>query len=660
MTRHRRNLLLGSLLALAGLAALLLAAPLLLDTERYRSLLAARASHLLSREVRAQSLRVRLLPRPGAIVRGLVVADRAPWSGSFIEAERLDVNLRLLPLLRGELQIRDIRIERPRIRLAMGQDGWNLEDLIRPAARPALAEPRRPEGTPSVRGQPVLPILVAGALTIRDGTLLFESATQNHDPARLEIRDLNLDAPAPLPLNPLRIHASGRLPGEVSGSFDLTVSLRSQEGDRLPIEAQLGVRGLEASQLASYLGLSGPTAAFSGTVDLEGKAVGEWPRLDLQADIDLQHLDVTFGKEASKALGEKAWLRAKGRWDGEALDLPEASLRWRNQTVTGHLHLANLHAPRIHFELNAPDLAVEPLVAMATGLGSWTGHSSTPRRRGERGIVASRSSDGTPYTERFAGPHVEGRLRSGAVHWGGLVLTPAEGELRYTGGLLTIHRLRGGFYGGSLSGDAALDWRRQPSHTSITAHLDGVQTEPLLKALHEERWRLRGTMTLDSRVELSGQPGPGTLTRASGQSELIVTGGRLTGYPPLDKVAQTFHPLLKGAGISSTLNEFDRLSAHWTLDGGILRTRDLSLQREGAKLFAAGSMNLHDQSLDFNVTARVAKATLEAKVTGTPSNPVVTPQLGRIEQRIKTEVGKIMKGERGEALGNVLRQLVPR
>jgi AsmA protein len=659
VTRHRRNLLLGSLLALAGLSALLLAAPLLLDTERYRSLLAARASHLLSREVRAQSLRVRLLPRPGAIVRGLVIADRAPWSGSFIETERLDVTLKLLPLLRGELQIRNIRIERPRIRLALGQDGWNLEDLIRPVTRPALAEPRRPEGTPSVRGQPALPVLLAGALTIRDGTLLFESATQNH--ARLEIRDLNLDVPAPLPLNPFRIHASGRLPGEVSGSFDLTGSLRSQEGDRLPIEAQMRVRGLEASQLASYLGLSGPAAAaFSGTVDLEGKAVGEWPRIDLQADIDLQRLDVTFGKETSKAPGEKAWLRAKGRWDGEALDLPEASLRWRNQTVTGHLHLANLHAPRIRFELNLPQLDVESLLAIATASGSATGHSSTPRRRGERGIVTSRSSDGTPYTERFAGLRVEGRLQSGAVHWGGLVLTPAEGELRYTGGLLTIRRLKGGFYGGRLSGDAVLDWRGRLPHTSMTARLEGVQTEPLLRAFQGDRWKLSGVMTLDSRLELSGQPGPGALTRASGQSELIVTGGRLTGYPPLDKVAQTFHPLLKGAGISSTLNEFDRLSAHWTLDGGILRTRDLSLQREGAKLFASGSMNLHDQSLDFDVTARVAKATLEAKVTGTPSNPVVTPQLGRIEQRIKTEVGKIMKGERGEALGNVLRQLLPR
>jgi hypothetical protein len=71
-------------------------------------------------------------------------------------------------------------------------------------------------------------------------------------------------------------------------------------------------------------------------------------------------------------------------------------------------------------------------------------------------------------------------------------------------------------------------------------------------------------------------------------------------------------------------------------------------------------MNLQDQRLDFDVTARVARATMEAKVSGTPTDPVVTPQVGRIEQRIKTEVGRILKGEKGEALGKVLRELLPR
>ncbi len=147
---------------------------------------------------------------------------------------------------------------------------------------------------------------------------------------------------------------------------------------------------------------------------------------------------------------------------------------------------------------------------------------------------------------------------------------------------------------------------------------------------------------------------------AARPADLVVTGGRLTGYPPLERLSQTFNPILKGAGISSTFNEFDRLSATWTLANGVLRTRDLLLQREGAKVLAVGSMNLQDQSLDFDVTARVAKATLEAKVSGTPANPVVTPQLGRVEQRVKTEVGKIMKGEKGEALGKMLRELLPR
>ena len=239
-------------------------------------------------------------------------------------------------------------------------------------------------------------------------------------------------------------------------------------------------------------------------------------------------------------------------------------------------------------------------------------------------------------------------------------MTTGEGELRYAPALLTLRRLRGTFYGGHLSGGAALDWRRRQPHASVTARLEGVQTEPLLGALRQDRWKLQGVMTLDSQLEVAGPLGAGALTRASGQSSVVVTGGRLSGYPPLDRLMQTLDPFLKGAGGAYALNEFDRLSANWTLDHGVLRTKDLVLQRDGARLLAAGNMNLQDQRLDFDVTAKVAKTTLEARVSGTPANPVVIPQVGRIEQRIRTEVGKVLKGDKGEALGKVLRQLLPR
>ena len=660
MTRRWRTLV-GVLLALGCLATLLLAAPLLLDQERYRGLLTDRASRLLNRRVTASSLRVRLLPGPGATVRGLAVSDRAPRSETFMEAERVDVSLRLLPLLKGELQVSKIRLDRPRIRLVRGPDGWNVEDLIRPAPRPAAGERRQTEAMRSVRGQPVLPALFGGALTVRDGTIVFDRPLQGKRSAPLEIRGLNADAAAPPPNAPLRISVSGRLPDEVSGSFELTGSVRAEDEDRLPIEAQLSVRGVEAARLVSYLGFSvSSPQGLLGTVDLEMKGAGDWPRLDLQAEVNLQRLGLASEGTSKKTSGEEAWLRAKGRWDGEALDLPEASLRWRGQSITGRLHLVNLTAPKIGLDLKVPQLDIESLLGMATASNRGTGRAEEASgRRGRRAVPV----DPDPVGERIGSPdgvQIEGRFRSDAVRWGGLVLTTAEGDFRYRRGVLTIQRLRGGFYGGSLSSGASLDWRGRPSRTSITAHLERVQTGPLLKALQEERWSLSGIMTLDSNLELFGEPGPGALARAVGHSDLVVTGGRLTGYPPLERVTRTFDPVLKGAGASSALNEFDRLSAHWTLDRGTLRTRDLLLQREGAKLLAAGSMNLQDQRLDFDVTARVARATLEAKVSGTTTDPVVTPQVGRIEQRIKTEVGRILKGEKGEALGKVLRELLPR
>jgi hypothetical protein len=472
---------------------------------------------------------------------------------------------------------------------------------------------------------------------------------------------VHIDVAAPVSSGPVRIEVGGTLPGEASGSFELVGNMRTEDDDRLPVEAQLSVRRVDAARLVSQFGFSvSPPERLRGTVDLEVKGTGDWPRLDLQVEANLLRLGLASDGTSQKAPGEEAWLRAKGHWDGEVLDLPETTLRWKGQSITGRLRAVSLMSPRIDLDLSIPELDIESALGIVTSSTPGTARTEeTGGRRGRRAVP-----NGSDLVEAQAaspdGPQIRGRFRSNAVRWRGLVLTGAEGDFRYRGGTLAIQRLRGGFYGGSLSSGASLDWRRRPSRSVITAHMERVQTEPLLKALQEEQWKLSGIMTMDSNLELLGAPGRGALARAVGHSDLVVTGGRLTGYPPLERVTRTFDPILKGAGASTALNEFDRLSAHWTLDRGTLRTRDLVLQREGAKLLAAGSMNLQDQRLDFDVTARVARATLEAKVSGTPTDPVVIPQTGRIEQRVKTEVGKILKGERGEALGKVLREFLPR
>ncbi len=682
MTRRGRGRLLGLLLVLAGPVGALFVGPLLLDQERYRGIFTSRASQLLNRTVTASSLRVHLLPSPGVTIRDLHITDRAPWSEPFLDAEQLHVALKLLPLLKGEIQVRNIRIDRPRIRLAKGPDGWNLDDLIRPAARAATAEPHRPEGTRVARGHPALPVLAAGGLTIRHADLIFENPLHPSGPANLELKDVSLEIPTPLPPAPLRIHASGTLPGKLSGSFDLTGSIQRHEGNHPPIEVELYVRNLETTQLASLFGLlqSSSLAAFSGTIGLTGKAVGEWPLLDLQAEADLRQVGValprlqhagTGAKDTGKASGENAWLRTKGRWDGDTLDLSEMNLLWKGHTTTGRLHLETRRSPRLQFWLNTPDLSLEPFVALATTTSAATDRSNsagTPRPAlhvsnppvppfDKGGVEGFR----TQHSPEVSGLQVEGHLRSDVLRWGNLVLTGAEGDLGYCCGQLTIRQLKGGFFGGNLSGDAALSFNGRAPRVRVTTHLEGVQTEPFMKAIQEPRWTLRGMMTLDSKMEFSGPLGPGALAKISGQTDMAVMNGRVTGYAPLEKLSKTADPILKSLGIPSlNLNEFDRLSAHWTLDGGILRTRDLTLLRDGAKFYAVGSANLLNQTLDFDVTAKLAKATLEAKVQGPSSDPVVTPQMGRIEGRIKTEVGKLLGKDRDKELGKMLKQLFNR
>jgi len=653
-----RRLLTWTLLGGAGLAILLGAAPLLLNQERYRVQLAARVSRLLNRDVTVERLRVRLLPAPRAIVQGVTVADRDPSSGPFVAADRLEVRLRLWPLFRGQLQVGQIRIDRPRIRIARGPDGWNLEDLVRlPARAPGLD--RQPgNGARPARGDVFVPAVFAGALTVRNGTLRLERTATDGGSSALEIQDLAIDAVTPRSPDPVRIEASGRLAGEDRGTIELTLRLWPEPSDRPPVEADATVRRVDLSRLFGTFGRSGGLVSPPrGHLDLRARARGSWPFLDLEGEAVLWPARPRANGSPATAPAEGWRLRATGRWDGTTVDLGTVALHWGDQGLTGRVRVSTLTAPRLHADLSAADLRLDDLVAMVASFGAGEQAGAAPGAAGKQTAARGREHPraAAPPDLRF-----EGRLRTGALRWGRLVVAPAEAAIRYADGVLAIRGVRGGLYGGSLLADAVLDRRGREPRTRITARLEGVQTEPLVMAVQAQRWRLRGIMTLHATLEWLGPLGPDILAHASGRSDLLVTGGQLIEYPPLDRIVETLGPLLRGVGFASDLNAFDRLSGRWTLAHGFLRTDDLLLQREGARLMAVGSLDVKRQHLDFDVTARVARVTLEAKVGGTTSEPTVTPNVGRVERRIRTEVGKILKDKRGEAVGKALREFFPR
>src|SRR5882672_4707254 len=97
------------------LVAIVLVAPLFLDTPAVERALKAKLSQMVQGEVAWEKLSIHLLPSP----RGALSAFRAEIPGvASVRAERVDARLRLLPLLRGSAEIASISLSRPAVRIS--------------------------------------------------------------------------------------------------------------------------------------------------------------------------------------------------------------------------------------------------------------------------------------------------------------------------------------------------------------------------------------------------------------------------------------------------------------------------------------------------------------------------------------------------------------
>jgi hypothetical protein len=117
--------------AAAVSALLLLLAVILLLTlpaGRVGSMVAARASTALDRDVTVERFRVKLFPRPAIAMEGVRIGgprDAAPAAGvpAFAAADRVYLRPRILPLLRRRVIVDAIVVHRLRLRVAVDEEG---------------------------------------------------------------------------------------------------------------------------------------------------------------------------------------------------------------------------------------------------------------------------------------------------------------------------------------------------------------------------------------------------------------------------------------------------------------------------------------------------------------------------------------------------------
>ncbi|WP_374468791.1 AsmA family protein [Phenylobacterium sp.] len=612
----------GVLAAIAVMIAILIA---IWDWNWFRGPLARFASARMHREVQITGdLDVHLWSwQPRATVEGIRIAnpDWAPDKRQMAEIDRIVVQIRLLPLLKGDVDLRLLQFDRPNVRLyadAQGRKTWDFSDG---------RKPDKPTKLPPIRNF----IINQGQIDFRDvkrgltfnGTLnaseqlggqnrgfnMLGQGSYNRQPFNLRITGgplLNINKDTPYPFDAYVragdtvITAQGAVPEPFDlGQFHVNASVRGPDmaelygltGIALPNTPPYTVRGRLSRDEGLYrvTGLNGRVgdSDLSGTLSVDTGRERPYLKADLATrSLDFDDLGALFGGAPSTAPGETA-------------------------SATQKAVAQNLNAQQRLF----PDstLAVERIRAIDADV------------------------DYKVATIRDAPVH----LRSAAV------------KVKLDEGLLRADPLRLDLPQGQIAGHVQLNARRATPVTDLDLRLSNARLEQLIP-IRSPGGPLPVTGSLVGRARLTGEGNSVHKAFANADGEVMVV-------IPNGEIREAFAELLgvnvvKGLGLLLKKDQ-DKVPircgvAHFQTTDGVMRANQIVFDTEPVVVTGSGTVNLDSERMAFRVQGHPKEfRLLRLMLPVTAQGPIRGPKLG-------VEPGKaIAQGGVAVALGSLLSPL---
>lgn len=164
----------GLLIALVLLVGVVLSLPFLIDLNKYQDQYKPLIEEALNRKVQLQDIRLTIWPRIGASVSGFTVLDDPAFgAGSFASLGSLDVGVKLMPLLGGQVEVEEITLRDPIITVIKNKNGVLNVSTI---GRTGVAAPQKPSRAPvpSPEGPlKILAMLAVDHVSIEGGQLTY-------------------------------------------------------------------------------------------------------------------------------------------------------------------------------------------------------------------------------------------------------------------------------------------------------------------------------------------------------------------------------------------------------------------------------------------------------------------------------------------------------
>lgn len=655
----------GAVLALIVLA--LLAAAILVDPNDYRDDMARMVEQHTGRKLTLSGdLKLSVFPWL-ALETGAASLSDAPGFGDepFVSIQDARVSVRLLPLLRGKLEVGNVKLTGARIRLitdAQGRDNWaDLGERNASQAAPASTEPA--------------PLPTIAGLEIKDAGITMENRQSN---SRRVVRDFNLETgrlESGEPFNletgfvldegaelSAKVHVATTVTADLERKvhrlaepeIDVTVSGAGYPPEGIPV--QIRAKSLNADigrqlhQLdrftltTTWKGDAFPAAgvpiavqAASLTANLQAQTL---ELADLQAEIAGARLrGALTGKEILDApqisgpltlepISLREWLPKLGiklpvTRDADVLkqlsfaskvaltrtsaDLGDVTLKLDDTTASGSLGVADFAAKALRFDLDIDRIDADRYLP-------------PPVEQPKKKEKSAKTEKGPPTeipVEALRNLNARGQLRVGEAIFAGIKFTKLRLGVNARDGKVRLNPSEASMYGGQYRGDIGIDATTDVARVSLDEHVSNIEFAPLLKDMFDTQ-RLSGKGNANVKLNGAGRNTDELMKTLDGTVDFNVADGALEGADLWYEIRRA-RAVLKQQAVpertGAARTPFSALKGSGVMKDGVLANNDLDVSMQYLKVTGQGTLDVPRSVIDYRLMATVLKIPREGADT---------------------------------------------
>ena len=590
-----------------------------------------------------------LFPWLGLELHDASVATLVTPTQPFADLQMLGLSVRVLPLLRREVQMSDVRVEGLNLRLTRDKDGHgNWQDIGRPAPSASVTaqtdKAAEPAGT-EAEDKPSQPIrLDIDSLTVNNARVEFNDEKTGR---QITSESIQLSTGA--------VHDGKEIPVKMTAFFGTNqpvLRARTELSGNLRFDRVLKRYQFEDMRLGGELSgdpLQGKPLTFSAQgqllVDMAAN-VAEWTSLKLSANQlralgelkanDLNKTPQLNGTLSIAQLDLMKFLDSIGQplptvADGSlskvelvthltgtptSLVLDGLNLKLDDSNFTGRIAIEDFAKQSLRVQLKgdkfdadrylppkSADADSASKVRQADVMNSEANAIASSSPLPESPTKGAWSNDKLLPIERLRTVDVDADLSFDQLTLKKLPINNAALKATGLGGVLTLGDLRGELYSGSFSAKGSLDVRPEAPRLSLQTRLNRVPVERVLQA-QGQKPPVKGALTLNGDLTASGNSQKALVDSLNGTASFVLNDGLLlnanleqqlcTGIATLNRKTLSGEPRGKDT-------PFQDLKGSLNLHNGVASNPDLKVNIPGLSVNGNGDIDLRVLGMDYRI-----------------------------------------------------------